>query len=80
MNEFKRLKECYANALQIGIIALQADYHEAKNGNEVLHKFCESLVENSDYSDQDKQNMKQNLKLVKETLAQEIDSYYSKLE
>ena len=77
MNEFENLKECYTGALEIGI-ALEADYDEAKHGNEILHKFCELLVERSNYSDWDKQNMKHDLKLLKETLALEIESYYSK--
>lgn len=79
MINFEYLKECYAGALQIGI-GLRADYHEAKHGNEVLHKFCELLVENGNYGDLDKQNMKRELKLLKETLAQEIESYYKRQE
>ena len=57
-------------------IMMNACYEEAKRGNDILHKFCENCIDNSNYSEQDKHKMKYDLKLVKETLNQEIKLYY----
>lgn len=56
-----------------------AGYEEAKRGNDLLHKFCENCVDNSNYSDSDKQNMKQEPELVKEALSQEIERYFHRI-
>ena len=66
------LKNSYITAIQMGLM-LNAGYEEAKLGNDLLHKFCENCVDNSDYSELDKQNMKRDLELVKEALSQEIE-------
>ena len=58
---------------------MNAGYEEAKRGNDLLHKFCENCVDNSNYSDLDKQNMKQELELVKEALSQEIERYFHRI-
>ena len=54
-------------------LMLNAGYEEAKRGNDLLHKFCENCIDNSNYSDADKQNMKHDLEFVKEALSQEIE-------
>lgn len=54
-------------------LMLKAGYEEAKQGNVLLHKFCECCVENSNYSEKEKQNMKLDLEIVKNTLSQEIE-------
>ncbi len=76
MTEFENLKNAYCFALQGGMVA-NVTYEEAKMGNEILHKFCEKLVDNSKYNEIAKQQMKNELKLLKETLSEEIETYYS---
>ena len=75
MIDYYNLKSSYIAAIQTGLI-MNAGYEEAKRGNEILHKFCENCVDNSNYSEQDKQNMKHELELVKETLSKEIESFF----
>lgn len=70
MIDYEVLKNCYIGAFQMG---LDLGFSNPKQGNELLHKFCENLVHNSNYSEFDKQKMKQDLELVKETLSQEIE-------
>lgn len=70
MIDYEVLKNCYIGAFQMG---LDLGFSNPKQGNELLHKFCENLVDNSNYSEFDKQKMKQDLELVKETLSQEIE-------
>lgn len=72
MINYINLKNSYIAAIQMGLI-LNAGYEEAIHGNDLLHKFCENCVENSNYSELDKQNMKHDLELVKEALSQEIE-------
>jgi len=66
------LKNSYIAAIQMGLM-LNAGYEEAKHGNDLLHKFCENCVDNSNYSEKDKQDMKRDLELVKEMLSQAIE-------
>lgn len=66
------LKNSYITTIQMG---LKLRFPNPKQGNELLHKFCEDLIDNSHYSENDKQIMKQELKLVKETLSQEIEQW-----
>lgn len=72
MIDYLNLKNSYIAAIQMGLI-LNAGYEEAKRGNDLLHKFCENCIENSNYNEQDKQAMKHDLELVKETLSKEIE-------
>ena len=75
MIDFLNLKNSYMAAIQMGLM-MNAGYEEAKRGNDLLHKFCENCVDNSNYSDSDKHKMKQELELVKEALSQEIERYF----
>ena len=70
MIDYENLKKCYIGAFQMG---LELGFSNPKHGNELLHKFCENLVDSSNYSESDKQKMKQDLELVKETLTREIE-------
>lgn len=72
MIEYPDLKNCYIKAVQMGLCF---GFPDPKNGNELLHKFCENLVETSNYSDQEKQKMKNDLELVKESLEKEIQQF-----
>lgn len=76
MTEFDNLKRSYTLTMQI-ILASNSGYHQAMHENEILHKFCENLVENSLYSDMDKASMKIDLKLLKEALSEEIKRAYN---
>ena len=72
MIDYLNLKKSYIAAIQMGLM-LNAGYEDAKHGNDLLHKFCQNCVDNSNYGDMDKQNMKHDLELVKEVLSQEIE-------
>ena len=71
MIDYENMKNSYIAAIQMGLM-LNAGYEEAKRGNDLLHKFCENCVDNSNYSEIDKQNMKRDLEFIKEALSQEI--------
>lgn len=75
MNDYENLKRSYIAAIQFGMTT-GANYNEARYGNELLHKFCEECIDSSNYSEYDKQHMKQELKCVKETLSNEIEHQY----
>lgn len=75
MKEFEYLKNSYITTIHWGFAA-NVGYHESKRGNDIIHKFCENLIDNSNYNDADKNAMKQELELLKETLSAEIESYY----
>lgn len=75
MTEFEILKASYTATIQFDL-ATNVGYLESKRGNEVLHEFCKQIVENSNYCDNDKRTMKQELELLKETLNKEIEAYY----
>ena len=57
MTEFENLKRSYATAIQCGV-AMGSGYQNATIGNEIIHKFCETLVESSNYTPLEKQHMK----------------------
>lgn len=75
MTEFDNLKSTYIAIVQLGL-ATNVSYHESKQGNNLLHKFCENFVENSNYLDSAKTAMKQELELIKEALSKEIEAFY----
>lgn len=75
MLTFKDLKSAYISTVQFGMLH-GANYDNAKHGNELLNHFCKGMVDNSNYNNNDKSTMKQDLDLTKETLSIEIDNYY----
>ena len=75
MTEYENLKRSYIATIQFGLSA-NVKYDEVKHGNDVLHRFCEQLIENSNYLEIDKQGMKHDLEIVKEALSQEIEAYW----
>ena len=75
MTEYDNLKNSYIAAIQFGLSA-NVKFDEVKHGNDLLHRFCEQLIENSNYSENDKQGMKHDLEIVKEALSQEIETYW----
>ena len=72
MIDYLTLKNSYVAAIQMG---LELGFPDPKQGNELLHKFCENCVDNSNYSEQDKHDMKLDLDLLKEALSQEIENH-----
>ena len=72
MIDYLNLKNSYIAAIQMGLM-LNAGYKEAKHGNDLLHKFCKNCIENSNYSEKEKQDMKRDLELVKKMLSQAIE-------
>ena len=75
MNEFENLKTGYIDTIHYGMC--QTGYNETMHGNEVLHKFCSMLVDNSSYSDSEKREMKYELDQIKEIISQEIEGFFS---
>ena len=75
MIDYLNLKNSYIAAIQMGLL-LNTGYEDAKHGNDLLHQFCENCIDNSNYSDLEKFNMKRELGIVKETLSQEIELRY----
>jgi hypothetical protein len=75
MTEFEYLKNCYITTVQFGLLANTAP-EELRNGNEILHKFCENFVDGSNYGENEKHLMKLELQLTKECLSKEIDAHY----
>lgn len=77
MIEFNNLKNSYISVIQWGMLAKESSY-SLKQGNEILHKFCENLVDNSDHSEMEKLEMKRELEILKELLSKEIEKNYDK--
>ena len=75
MIEYQNLKCRYIAAIQLGFM-MNIGHEGVKAVNGILHKFCESCVDNSNYSEYDKQYMKNDLELVKEALSQEIEQHF----
>ena len=77
MFDYLTLKNSYIAAVQMGLCLGLSD---PKRGNDLLHDFCEKLIDNSYYSESDKQKMKNELDAVKETLSLEIDQHTQRAE
>ncbi len=75
MIDYTNLKNSYITTIQIGLM-LNTGYEEAKRGNTLLHKFCESCIDNCNCGEIEKQNMKRDLELVKEALSHEIELHF----
>lgn len=75
--DFNNLKQSYIATIQLGM-SCNVDYEETKRGNDLLHRFCERVVDSSNHLDGEKKEMKQELSIIKETLSQEIDLFYRK--
>lgn len=72
---FNEMKSRYIAVIQL-VLQSNIPYNEVKTGNEVLHKFCELIIDSWD-SANNKIAMKQELLLLKETIATEIDEFYN---
>ena len=75
ITDFDKLKADYIASVRLGI-SLGANHEEAKRGNNILHNFCENIVENSRYNTETKHAMKYELEILKEILSREIDTFY----
>ena len=75
MTEFDRLKNGYITVIQFAF-ASGVSKQDAKHGNDVLHKFCETLVDNSNYLDSEKHKMKEELSSIKHKMDLEIEIIY----
>lgn len=75
MTEFDNLKRSYIAVIQLSMAA-NTPCEEVKRGNDILHRFCDNLVENSCYPDDEKRRMKNEFDIVKETIAKEIEAFY----
>lgn len=75
MTKFDNLKNSYIATIQCAM-QMGSPYEQTKQGNDMLHKVCEMIVDSSDYCDTDKRVMKMQLESVKETLSKQIESRY----
>ena len=50
MTEFDNLKNSYASAIQFGLVT-NFGYQNCKTANEIIHRLCETYVDNSDRLD-----------------------------
>lgn len=75
MTEFDKLKSSYAAAIQFGLVS-NLGYQASKHGNKMLHELCKQLVENSNYQDLEKIDMKSELEMLKDAFDGEIDACY----
>ena len=75
MTDYENLKKSYITAMQLGL-QFCGSYDEAKRGNDILHQFCKTFVENSQYGDYAKDSMKQELEVLKVSLLQEIKLFF----
>ena len=78
MFDYNNLKNSYIATIHMGL-AFNAGHEEAKRGNDLLHKFCEQCVDNSNYSEFDKQRMKLDLEIVKDMLSKEIEQFFHRV-
>lgn len=75
MIDYKNLKDSFIKTIQMGLV-MNCGYEDTKRGNDILHEFCKRYIDNSDCNKVDKQQMKDDLQLVKESLSLEIEHYY----
>lgn len=75
MLTFQDLKGAYISAIQFGMLN-GANYDNSKHCNEWLNHFCKGMVDSSNYNNNDKHPMKQELDFTKETLSIKIDNSY----
>ena len=54
-------------------MGLEFGFPNPKQENELLHVFCDKLIDNSNYSESDKQKTKNELGIIKEALSVEIE-------
>lgn len=75
MTEFDNMKRSYSSTIHLALTT-GATRSEVKNGNEIIQKFCEFVIENSNYHDSDKTQMKHELALFEAFHEQKINRYF----
>ena len=78
MTDFDYLKRSYALAIQMGLAA-GCSYQDSKLANDVIHKFCETLIDNSSNCN-NKNEMKIELETLKEAFSKEIEDFFQHIE
>ena len=75
MIDYLTLKNSYIGAIQMG---LELGFPDPKQGNELLHKFCENCVDNSNYSEKAFDAVQKNIGYPKWTVAflREVLDFY----
>ena len=73
MTEFENLKNSYAATIQFALLS-NAGYESCKTASETIQKFIEIYLDNSNCPN--REALKQELALLKETLSKEIDVCY----
>lgn len=77
--DYNNLKQSYITAIQLAL-SCNMQHDEIRGGNNILHDFCNVLVETSEYSEADKKYMKSEFDRIKEQMSVEIDCYYRKIQ
>lgn len=77
MPNFDDLKNAYVSVVQWGL-SVGVSYEESMRGNEVLHKCCETFIDNSNHTASDRTTMKLELEIIKGALSREINSFFLK--
>ncbi len=75
--EFDGLKLSYAAMVQ-SVMALGVSFEDAKRANEVLSAFCKHLVEGSNALPTEKEDMKDQIDILKSIQDAEIHDLYKK--
>ena len=77
VTDFEKLKNSYVQTIQLAIVS-GVSHDEAKQGNELLFRFCKQLIQCSSCQKQDRDEMSRQIGLVKQTLELEIEKVYQK--
>lgn len=75
MTDFEYLKNSYISAMHVGIWG-RVDTNLLKYGNEILSHFCKQLISDSQCYTTEKENMKNQIDLLKQSIDKEIESCY----
>lgn len=78
MIDFENMKCSYAATIQLALFS-GATQTDVKQYNDILHKFCNYIIEYSGYCDSSKSKLKQDLYFLKALQEQEIELYFQHL-
>ena len=75
MTDIENLKSSYTAAIQCALLS-NASYHDIKLANDFIHNLCKIYIDRSNYTD--KESIKRDFELLKETLSQEIEASFER--
>lgn len=77
MTDLENLKSSYTAAIQCALLS-NANYHDINFANDLIHILCKIYIDRSNYAD--KEGIKREFELLKETLSQEIKTSFAQNE